>query len=187
LVTNLQSLKPTRVIVNPDGTPTLEFLRLLSGNDGLYSDTDTIVRRGLNTDGTVRDEKVLSAAIVDGSVSTVVAAFTSGSTLVTGAGTYITAQSLTITTTGKPILFDWCHAYDVIDNCKVEHGLWRDGTQLILLPQANLSTGDAPSASFKYVDTPAAGTYTYYVKVNTNDFENTYVSNRTLTAVELKK
>ena len=92
-----------------------------------------------------------------------------GSTVTLGASASPqTILSLSLTTYGNPVMI--C-AYGDAENtgagywCKLQ--IWRDSTQLGAIVHAEGSAGSENSPfALTYIDAPAAGTYTYYLKAN---------------------
>ncbi len=145
-------------------------------------------RLGVNSDGTIKTDKVLTVSMIAEAVTTKTYAFTAGSVNITsGSYTYQEVQSATITTTGEDVEIDAYFEIYVIDNCKYKYRILRDGVQVIDLGPVTVSTADGPPAFFRYVDSPAAGTYKYTLEVGVNDAGDIDVLNRGLSAKEIKR
>lgn len=133
--------------------------------------------------------------ITDNAITSPLSAVTTGE-YDTGlaAGTY-TIQSITITTTGNPILI-WCA-------CQLEVAIWdnaeapafkswalklyRDSTEL--LNSGNMGIiSTYQGQTFIYVDTPAAGTYTYYYYLyhEASEYGRAKVKNRVISLLGTK-
>jgi hypothetical protein len=138
--------------------------------------------------GGVDDDQVSTTAIIAEAVTTKTYAFTAGSVSITSGGyTYQEVQSATITTFGEDVEIDVYFELFVVDNCKYQYRILRDGTPLIDLGPITVSTNDGPPAFFRYVDSPAAGTYEYTLEVACNDATDINVLNRGLSAKEIKR
>lgn len=145
-------------------------------------------RLGLNSDGTVGTDNVLTDSILAEAVTTKAYAFTAGSVnIASGSYTYAEVQSVTITTSGEDVEIDGYFENYVNDNCKYQYRILRDGSSLIDLGPITVNTNDGPPAFFRYVDSPAAGTYEYTVEVACNDATDLDVLNRGLSAKEIKR
>lgn len=142
---------------------------------------------GLNPDGTVASDKVLTDSISTDAVTTKASAYTAGTIGIPGSWSYIDAQSITITTNGEPIILIYSLSFNCTDNAKARHGLRRDGSDLFLLPEINVSGGDNPSVCFMYQDQPPAGTYTYKIRVGSNDAFDISAAHRSMVALEVKR
>ena len=132
--------------------------------------TDTRVTAAINTDGTISTAKVETASIVINGVTNTSVAQSSGTAGSTSAE--ILLQSLTVTTTGAPLII----TFSVFGNAQAsgagtygcQFRLFRDTT---LLRSAMAFQGTAQAAGDRLpimftcpiVDQPSAGTYTYYI------------------------
>lgn len=142
----------------------------------------------INPDGTIADNKVITTSVTDGAITTKAYAFTAGSVNITGGSyTFQEVQSATITSVGSDIEVDASFAINVIDNCKYKYRILRDGTPLVTIGPITASTSDGPAAFFRYVDSPAAGTYEYTLEVAVNDAGDIDALNRGLSVKEIKK
>lgn len=158
-----------------------------SGTDvaGLPADD---VASTIDAGGGVAADQVTTTSMVAEAVTTKTYAFTAGSVSVaSGSYTYQEVQSATITTTGEDVEIDAYFELSVIDNCKYQYRILRDGTPLIDLGPITVNTSDGPPAFFRFVDSPAAGTYEYTLEVACNDAGDINVLNRGLSAKEIKR
>lgn len=138
--------------------------------------------------GTLAASMVKTVNIENEAVTTKTYSFTSGSINVPSGGyTYVQVQTATITTTGEDVEIDGYFELDVLDNCKYQYRFLRGGSPLLTLGPITVNTADGPPAFFRYVDSPAAGTYTYTVEVACNDANNINVLNRGLSLKEIKR
>lgn len=134
-------------------------------------------------------DQVDTPQVVDDAITTRSGAFTAGTlTLTLGSFTYYNAQSLTITTNGEPVYILAAFAWDfIVDNAQGRARLKRDTTTLADFGSIIIRSSEQPIFATVYEDTPAAGTYTYYLQAATNDAGDIGVSNRSLIALEVKK
>lgn len=160
-----------------------------AGIIGTGGDPDGVdVASTVNAGGGVADNQVVTTALVAEAVTTKAYAFTAASiNIASGSYTYTEVQSVTITTTGEDVEIDGYFENYVNDNCKYKYRILRDGTSLIDLGPITVSTADGPPAFFRYVDSPAAGTYEYTLEVASNDATDLDVLNRGLSAKEIKR
>lgn len=138
--------------------------------------------------GGVADDQVDTPAVVDEAIVTKTYAFTSGAVTITSGGySYQEVQSATITTSGEDVEVEFGTEINVIDNCKYQYRILRDGTPLIDIGPITVNTNDSPYAFLKYVDSPAAGTYEYTAEVACNDANDIQSLNRAMFLKEIKR
>jgi hypothetical protein len=156
-----------------------------SGTDVGGRDADAVAG-AINADGTIADNKVITDSIADNAVSDNSGAFTSGTTSL--GSSYSNVQSLTVTTDGEQVMLFYSLAWEYLtDNAKGDCALYRDSTPLVVLGQITINSGESPTTAGVFIDAPAAGTYTYYLKAKTNDPGDIGASNRSILQLGLKK
>lgn len=156
---------------------------------------DKRVDDGLNTGGTVKNDKVTTPAIVNNAVTIPVSAYTSGSVTIPY-NTWLSIQSASITSSGAPILILVSAQTNASSptNVSCTYRLKRGSTVLYTgaLQTAVTGTGGIytiGNPSFNVVDTPGSGTYTYSVEVNigTSADASGTAANRSISLLEVKK
>ena len=164
--------------------------------------TDTRVTAAINTDGTIANNAVITASVLNNAITGTGWAYSTSSVSTSAQNTPIIIQQVTITTTGAPILINASFdlriyaaagvvaPYQLIAQISVARG----GTLLRSYAPIGQFGGTATQffqqASLSYVDTPAAGTYTYYVyaQIQTTDVGTIQsLGNRSISVTELKK
>lgn len=137
---------------------------------------------------TLGDNAVDTINIVSAAVTDVTSAYTAA-TVVLGAGTWTTVQSITVTTTGEPLLIkSTAHANTnagVPNFASHQVRIQRDGTTIYgpVAPTAYVMCDGFVAVSF--LDTPAAGTYTYTLQLFPS--HGCGVDGRYLEALETKR
>lgn len=131
---------------------------------------DTRVTTGINGDGTIATNKVLTASIVANGVTTTSVAQSSGTA--SSASAEVLLQSLAVTTTGGPLIitfsvFGYSQASGAGSfGCSFRMARDTTGLRASMNYQGNAqASGDRLPIMFTcpIVDQPAAGTYTYYI------------------------
>jgi hypothetical protein len=131
---------------------------------------DTRVTAGINSDGTIATNKVLTASITSNAVTTTSVAQSSGTA--SSASAEVLLQSLTVTTTGGPLIitfsvFGYSQASGAGSfGCSFRMARDTTGLRASMNYQGNAqASGDRLPIMFTcpIVDQPAAGTYTYYI------------------------
>ena len=131
---------------------------------------DTRVTTGINGDGTIATNKVVTASIVTNGVTNTSVAQSSGA--IGSASAEILLQSLTVTTTGGPLIitfsvFGYSQASGAGSfGCSLRMTRDTTGLRASMNYQGNAqASGDRLPIMFTcpIVDQPAAGTYTYYI------------------------
>lgn len=128
-------------------------------------------RLGVNSDGTIKDDKVSTAAVQAGAVLTTPGgAQTSSTTISSGGYTWTDCDDVTVTVSGSELTVRVDFNVEVIDNCKYMYRLQYDGTTLGReVGPITVSTGDQPGASITRRHTPTAGSRTYKLQAACND------------------
>jgi len=149
--------------------------------------TGTTVAATITSAGIIATDAVETNSILDNAVSATGFAFTATGTLLTT--TYANMQSLSVTADGvSPVIMQFALAYYWDnDNGKGECALYRDTTSLVALDAVTVNSGENPTMSGIFVDYPAAGTYTYYLKAKANNNSKIGAKNNALLNLELKK
>lgn len=131
---------------------------------------DTRVTTGINGDGTIATNKVVTASIVANGVTTTSVAQSSGTA--SSASAEVLLQSLAVTTTGGPLIitfsvFGYSQASGAGSfGCSFRMARDTTGLRASMNYQGNAqASGDRLPIMFTcpIVDQPAAGTYTYYI------------------------
>jgi hypothetical protein len=160
----------------------------------LKINTTTVVDNSSNwTGNTIGTSKIADSSITRAKMGFGQISANSKANTTTVSGGWDTIQSVTITTTGKPVLI--CGCGDMNPTGGAGWGftsIWRDGTQI---SKQHLTEGIADSQNQNifctFLDTPAAGTYTYNLRFinqagGSKEFgESTTEANPTIFAVEL--
>lgn len=141
---------------------------------------------GLNSDGTVADDKVVTASIEAGDVLGTNSGYTAGSTnIVSGSYTYQQVASQSFTSAGGLVKISAAGIIDVIDNCKFKYRLKCDGTQVgDEVGPITVNTSDQVPISFIWAHTPSSGAHTYTLEVACNDAGDINVVNPLLDPFE---
>ena len=156
--------------------------------------TDTRVTAAINTDGTIATDKVNTNSIVINGVTSTSVAQTSGTAGSTGA--QVLLQSLTVTTSGGPLVitfsvFGYAQAGAAgIFGCSFQ--LLRDTVGLrgsMFYQGSAQAVGDRLPIMFTcpIVDQPPAGTYTYYIYGTPSNGAFNFATHRVIEVKELKR
>ncbi len=132
----------------------------------------------------IGDLQVSTLKIADNAVTVPVSAYTA-------AGTYYgsglsTIQSLSITTTGAPVLLSFAVLIEdpgTSPSTFITLYIYRGATEILAIPIPTLSA--AGSCAYSITDSPSAGTYTYSLKANLDSYAT--ISKRNLSALSVKK
>lgn len=204
------------LIVKPDGTGTPKQVLMLGtvngttalGLDGSLIIDGSIVARSIDTrnlsvkDGSgnvilssgqkltgtwIADLAVDTLQIAGNAVTLPVSAYTSGMTYQTGGAGDIEVQALSISTSGRPVLIISSFYLDATAYGYIRYPtvrIKRDGTEIysVIDEFYNLKTH-----TISFTDTPSAGAHTYSVSVSTALYYDSYISKRSLVAIEVKK
>ena len=143
---------------------------------------DTKISRVTNY-AQLKDAVVVTEKVKDQAITIPVSAFTDGEIILT-LNTDITVQSCAIITTGSPLYINW--------SCKVLPSdppdfyyarLYRDATMIY---ESRLRLESHMIVTSAMTDTPAAGSYTYYLKIYADDHAGLGYQ-RSLMLLEVKK
>jgi hypothetical protein len=133
-------------------------------------------RLGVNSDGTIKADKVVSGSIVAGVVLSTPGGAQTSSTTITSAATWTDCDDVTVTMSGTEATVRVDFNVEVIDNCKYNYRLLYDGTTLGReVGPITVNTGDQPGASITRRHTPSAGSHTYKLQAYCNDASNIIV------------
>lgn len=159
--------------------------RNLSVKDG---SGNVILSSGQKLTGTwIADLAVDTLQIAGNAVTLPVSAYTSGLTYQTGGAGDIEIQALSITVSGRPVLIicsfyleATVYGYARYPTVRIK----RDGSEIysVIDEFYNLKTH-----TISFTDTPSAGAHTYSVSVSTALYYDSYISKRSLVAIEVKK
>lgn len=164
------------------------------------NDTDTFVSGTINPDGTIVDDKVVTASIVSNSVSKITSA--NSTSVVNIASTYTVIQQVSFTTDGGPILVTGSFLNYAQPIAAGSHGIdyylsipGAGGTQIYYSTQ--YASGGGATYQFRqqctlttHITGVSSGTYTGYLYAklhNSNSQAATLTADRNLTITELKK
>lgn len=136
---------------------------------------------------------ITSGNLAQNSVTMPVSAFTASGVTIPS-NTWTTVQSVTMTTTGGPVLVAPFFQYEIADGSfellRIQARVLRDGVEVFSLSSSALrasSGGALPTpVGFSFTDTPGAGAHTYAVQLYTPKNGNPAV-NRSLVCVEMRR
>lgn len=142
-------------------------------------------RLGLNSDGTVGNDKVVNASILAGEVLTTPGGSVSSSTTLTSAATWYDCGSVTATMSGVPTTISVDFDTEIIDNCKISYRL-RNGSTTLGRERGPISvnTADEPGYSITRQHTPTAGSNTYTIQALCNDAGDAIIHDPVFTITE---
>ena len=128
-------------------------------------------RLGINSDGTIKDDKVLTASVQAGAILTTPGVSnTSSTTITSGSYTWQDCDDVTFTATGVEVTVRCDFNIEVIDNCKYKYRLRYSGSTLGReVGPVTVSTGDQPGGSITRRFTPSAGSVTVTLQAACND------------------
>lgn len=142
-------------------------------------------RLGLLSDGTVADDKVVTASIQAGNVLTTPGGAVTSSTTLTLANTWYNCGSVTATMAGVPTTISVDFDTEIIDNCKISYRL-RNGSTTMGRERGPISvnTADEPGYSITRQHTPTAGSNTYTLQAFCNDAGDAIIHDPVFTITE---
>lgn len=128
-------------------------------------------RLGVNSDGTIKADKVVTGSIVAGVVLATPGTAASSSTTITSGGyTWTDCDDVTFTASGADVTVRCDFNVEVVDNCKYMYRLRVSGSTLGReVGPITVSTGDQPGASLARRFTPSAGSVTVTLQAACND------------------
>ena len=100
---------------------------------------------------------------------------------------WVTTHTLTITSTGSPLLIGFSLVAYPITGIRLGCRLKRDANVLVTFGPVALWDGTYQPVSFVYADTPAANTYTYTVQCQETVDNTAAATNRSMYVIETKK
>lgn len=142
-------------------------------------------RLGLNSDGTVADDKVVNASVLAGEVLTTPGSAVTSSTTLAIAATWYDCGSVTATLSGVPTTISVDFDTEILDNCKISYRL-RNGSTTLGRERGPISvnTADEPGYSITRQHTPSAGSNTYTIQALCNDAGDAVIHDPVFTITE---
>jgi len=174
--------------VNGVAYPTIPFSSVHAGvlQVGTITAAYGQIANAAITTAKIADLAVETLKIKDNAVTVPVSAYTAGS--ITVFATWLTVQTLEITTTGAPLVISFSLVGTPGTGMRLECRLRRDTTVLVAFGPVALWPDTFQPITFNKEDEPGAGTYTYTVQCKEavgGNYE--HISNRTLHVMETKK
>jgi len=133
----------------------------------------------------IADLAVETLKIKDNAVTIPTSVYTAGS--ISFQLSWTTIQTLTITTSGSPLLIGFSFVGVPISGMRLGCRILRDATVLVSFGPVALWASTYQPVAFIYADTPAAETYTYTVQCNEMNNDAAAAANRSMYIIETKK
>jgi len=163
---------------------------IASGALHIRNNVTDVITLAANGDVTVTGDIIASGNIQNNAVTVPVSAFTAAAITITAGPT--TIQSAEITTHGGVVSIGFTGSQnsggDPLDMAGYDFAIYRGATELIKIDDL-VAFGSLWTTffGFSFSETPAAGTYTYYIKLTKTSGFSPIISNRSLLLLELRK
>ena len=141
----------------------------------------------INPDGTIANDKVVTASVAAGAVLTTPGTSVTSSTTLASAATWYDCGSVTATLSGVSTTVSVDFDTEITDNCKISYRL-RNGSTTMGRERGPISvnTADEPGYSITRQHTPTAGSNTYTLQALCNDAGDATVHDPVFTITENK-
>jgi hypothetical protein len=163
-----------------------ELCTEIEGAFGGVNEALDYVAMGMNPDGTIKDDKVATAAVQAGAMlATPGGNVTSSTTLTSGSYTWTDCGSVTPTMSGAEATITVDFDTEVVDNCKLMYRLRYNSTTLGReRGPISVNTADEPGYSITRRHTPSAGSQTYTLQCAVNDANDIIVHDPVFSILE---